>query len=40
MSEGMWILVPKPGVEPAPLHWKWGVLTTGLPGEVPILCLC
>ena len=28
------ILVPWPGIEPMPnLHWKWGVLTTGLPGK-------
>ena len=28
------ILVPRPGIEPMPnLHWKWGVLTTGLPGK-------
>ena len=27
------ILVPWPGIEPHPLHWKPGVLTTGLPGN-------
>ena len=26
------ILVPRPGIEPAPLQWKRGVLTTGPPG--------
>ena len=26
------ILVPQPGLNPFPLHWKCGVLTTGLPG--------
>ena len=27
------ILVPWPGIEPAPLHWKRRVLTSGLPGK-------
>ena len=28
------ILIPLPGIEPMhPLHWKQGVLTTGLPGK-------
>ena len=27
------ILVPQPGMEPAPLHWKHGFLTTGLLGK-------
>ena len=27
------ILVPWSGVEPAPLHWQCGVLTTGPPGK-------
>ena len=25
------VLVPRPGIEPTPLYWKHGVLTTGLP---------
>ena len=27
------ILVPWPGTEPVPLHWKLGVLATGPPGK-------
>ena len=27
------ILVPRPGTEPGPLPWEWGVLTTGPPGQ-------
>ena len=27
------ILVPRLGIKPMPLHWKRGVLTTGLPGN-------
>ena len=27
------ILVPQPGTEPMPLHWKSGVLLTELPGK-------
>ena len=27
------ILVPWPGIDPCPLHWKHGVLTTGPPGK-------
>ena len=27
------ILVPRPGIEPGPRHWKLGVLTTGPPGN-------
>ena len=27
------ILVPQPGIEPMPLHWKCGVLITGPPGK-------
>ena len=27
------ILVPRPGIEPAPLRWEHGVLTTGPPGS-------
>ena len=27
------ILVSQPGIEPTPLQWKLGVLTTGLPGK-------
>ena len=29
----MWDLVPQPGIEPVPLHWEHGVLTTGPPGK-------
>ena len=29
----MWDLTPWPVVEPVPLHWKQGVLTTGPPGK-------
>ena len=28
-------LAPQPGIEPLPLQWKYGVLTTGLPGKSP-----
>ena len=28
---------PNQGSIPLPLHWKHGVLTTGLPGKVPLL---
>ena len=31
--EACGILVCWPGIEPTPLHWKLGVLTTGLPGK-------
>ena len=31
--EARGILVPWPGMEPALLHWKCRVLTTGLPGK-------
>lgn len=31
------ISVPQPGYNPLPLQWKHGVLTTGPPGESPIL---
>ena len=34
-SCGMWDLVPWPGIEPGPLHWEHGVLTTGPPGKSP-----
>ena len=27
------ILVPQPGIEPGPLQWKHGFLTTGPPGK-------
>ena len=27
------ILVPQPGIEPVPLQWKHGILTTGPPGN-------
>ena len=30
------ILVPTPGIEPKPRHWKLGVLTTGPPGRSQI----
>ena len=26
-----WDLVPRPGIEPGPLHWERGVLATGPP---------
>ena len=29
------ISVPQPGIEPTALHWKLGVLTTGLPRKSP-----
>ena len=29
----MWDLVPGPGIEPGPLRWEQGVLTTGSPGK-------
>ena len=32
-------LIPQPGMEPYPLQWKCGVLTTG-PREVPCCCCC
>ena len=28
--------LPNQGSNPHPLHWRGGVLTTGLPGEVPV----
>ena len=28
-----WILVPQPGIEPMPLHWKCSILTPGPPGK-------
>ena len=33
LSWGMWNLVPWPGIEPGPLHWKQGVLAMGPPGK-------
>ena len=36
------ILVPQPGIIPAPVHWKHRVLTTGMPGKSlqgPLICL-
>ena len=33
LSSSMWDLVPWPGIEPGPLHWKHGVLATGPPGK-------
>lgn len=33
----LWDLSFLPGVEPTPLCWKFGVLTTGLPGGPPFL---
>ena len=33
------ILVPHPGIEPAPpLQWKYGFLNTGLPSLLPFSC--
>ena len=29
------ILAPRPGINPTPLQWKHGVLTTGPPGKSP-----
>ena len=34
-SCSMWDLVPWSGIECRPLHWKRGVLATGLPGKSP-----
>ena len=33
LSCSMWDLVPLPGIEPRPLHWKHGVLATRPPGK-------
>ena len=33
LSGGKCDLVPWPGIEPGPLHWEGGVLTTGPPGK-------
>ena len=33
LSGGTCALVPWPGIEPEPLHWEGGVLTTGPPGK-------
>ena len=30
---GMWDLPPNQGLNPCPLYWECGVLTTGLPGK-------
>ena len=30
---GLWDLVPRPGIEPRPLHWELGVLIAGPPGK-------
>ena len=30
------ILVPHQALSLQPLHWKWEVLTTGLPGKSPV----
>ena len=30
------ILVPRPGIEPVPLHWNHEVLSTGPPGKSPL----
>ena len=30
-----WVLVPRPGVEPGPLHWELRVLATRPPGKFP-----
>ena len=32
-----WDLVPRPGIEPGPLHWERGVLTTVPPGKSLLL---
>ena len=32
------ILVPRPGIEPVPLHWEHGVLATGPPGKSCDMC--
>ena len=32
------ILVPQPGIEPVPLHWKHGLVTIGPPGKSPGTC--
>ena len=46
LSCGMWALVPQPGIEPRPLHWEHGVLTTGPPGKsggrlsIIVFCYC
>ena len=32
------ILVPQLGIQPWPLKWKWGVLTTGLPRKALVYC--
>ena len=31
----MWYLLPSPGLEPRPLHWKHRVLATEPPGKSP-----
>ena len=32
-------LVPRPGIEPGPLHWEHRVLATGPPGKPPKYCV-
>ena len=32
-AEHVGILIPQPGIEPSPPHWKCRALTTGLPGK-------
>ena len=32
-------LVPRPGIEPGPLHWEHRVLATGPPGKSPKYCV-
>ena len=29
----VWDLIPSPGIEPRPLHWRLRALATGLPGK-------
>ena len=31
----LWDLVPRPGIEPMPLRWEYGALTTVPPGKSP-----
>ena len=33
-SQGMWDVCSPSRDEPAPLHWKWGVLSPGPPGKL------
>ena len=29
LPQGLWILIPQPGIELGPLEWNYGILTTG-----------